>query len=354
MPRELVNLLLPTTPGAFRLFLALLVFGHHLSSFGFGKFAVYVFFALSGFWLNTMWRDRYHRARAPYRTYLVSRVWRLAPVMIVTSIITIPLLMLIGIERELLFSSNPLHLAFSTVFLLSYSYLTYVPVAPAWSLDIEMQFYLVAPVLAIALLRPALRLPLIVGAAILALVATWSLPVPTLAQYAIFFLAGMTVSATRWQPGRTLAYGSAAAVIGTLVLVTATPLAGILWGGANPGPLYAWNPLFNVVMAFVCLPYAMWTVYQKSDRADRMLADQSYIIYLLHWVAVQWFYSMAGQPVLERLAVAGIGVVAVCVSSLALWHLIDRPANRLRHAWVNSRMPTISDESASRTLATSA
>ncbi|KHL26180.1 hypothetical protein PK98_06690 [Croceibacterium mercuriale] len=354
MPLTLATLFLPTSPGAFRLFLALLVFGHHLSSFGFGKFAVYVFFALSGFWLNTMWRDRYSHARTPYRTYLVSRVWRLAPVMIVTSIITIPLLVLIGIEREVVFSSDPLHLAVSTVFLLSYSYLTYVPVAPAWSLDIEMQFYLLAPLLAVALLRPALRLPLIAGAAILALVATWSLSVPTLAHYAIFFLAGMTVSATRWQPGSTLAYGSAAAVVGTLVLVTVTPLAGILWGGANPSPLYAWNPLFNVVMAFVCLPYAMWTVYQKSDRADRMLADLSYVIYLLHWVAVQWFYSMAGQPVLERLMVAGTGVVAVCLGSLALWHLVDRPANRLRHAWVSSRMPAAGDEGSSGVLAASA
>ena len=335
--------LLPTSPGAFRLFLALLVFAHHLSSFGFGKFAVYVFFALSGFWLNTMWRERYSCARAPYRTYLVSRVWRLAPVMIVTGIITIPALLLIGFDPGVVFSGEPLHFAFSTVFLLFYSYLPFVPVAPAWSLDIEMQFYLAAPLLAVALLRPVLRLPLIAGAAILSLVTTLWWPVPTVANYAVFFVIGMVVSATSWQPSRTLAFGSALAVSGTVLLVTLSPWRDILWGGANPGPLYAWNPLFNIVMALVCLPYALWTVYQKSDRADRMLADQSFIIYLLHWVAVQWFYSLAGQPFADRLVAAALGIAAVCVGSLVVWQVIDRPANRLRAAWVTSRMPAKSD-----------
>ena len=42
------------------------------------------FFSI-GYWLQLMWDGRYRHTRGPYATYLVSRFWRLAPVMLVAS-----------------------------------------------------------------------------------------------------------------------------------------------------------------------------------------------------------------------------------------------------------------------------
>src|SRR5688572_29757476 len=100
----------PLDPGAFRLFLAMLVFVHHFSGLGLGTYAVLVFFVLSGFWLERMWGERYKATQRPYLTYMISRIWRLAPVMVLVSAITIALLPMIGTPTGTIFASDPAHL----------------------------------------------------------------------------------------------------------------------------------------------------------------------------------------------------------------------------------------------------
>lgn len=328
----------PTSPGAFRLVLALVVFVHHFSSFGFGQYAVYVFFMLSGFWLHAMWVGRYRHARRPYLTYMVSRIWRLAPVMLLVSAFTIPWLLLIGTPASLVFSTHPAHLAFSSAFLLGYAQLYYPPVGSAWSLDVEMQFYLVAPLLAALLLRvPAW--PVVLAGAVLSLVAAQGMTTPALPAYLVFFLIGMAVAARDWRPGRTLALGTALLVPAALVAITLSPWRGMLWGGASTGPLFAWNPELNIALALLTMPFAMYTVRQSSDGTDRMFADLSYIVYLAHWAGMQWFFTMAGRPVVERLGVAATCFVVVPLTSWLIWRFYDRPINRRRAAWVAGRLP---------------
>ena len=43
-------------------------------------FAVFAFFALSGYWITRVWSGRYRHTRHPYPTFIVNRWWRLAPV----------------------------------------------------------------------------------------------------------------------------------------------------------------------------------------------------------------------------------------------------------------------------------
>src|SRR5579863_217672 len=99
----------PVRPGAFRLFLALMVFVNHFSSLDWGGAAVYAFFVLSGFWIETMWTERYRHCRRPYLTYMVSRVWRLAPVMVLVSLITLALLPVVGVPMATILPGNPVH-----------------------------------------------------------------------------------------------------------------------------------------------------------------------------------------------------------------------------------------------------
>ena len=69
--------------------------------------------------------------------------------MIVVSVLTVPLLMFLEVRGAETAGTQTAHFIFSTVFFLGYAWLDYLPVAPAWSLDVEMQFYLVAPLLAL-------------------------------------------------------------------------------------------------------------------------------------------------------------------------------------------------------------
>lgn len=331
----------PVLPGAFRLFLALLVFVHHLSSIDWGAAAVYCFFVLSGFWIETMWSVKYRHARQPYLTYLASRVWRLAPTMVLVSLITLALLPLIGISQATIWVGNPLHLIVSTVLLLGYSWLPYLPVGSAWSLDIEMQFYIVAPLLALMLAISRRAAFALLGAA--ALCSVWTVlagKIYILPCYIGFFVAGMAASRLRWHPGRRIAAVSMALTVALVVGDVLSPWRGVLIGGAHPGPLHAYAPLFNLALAVALIPFAIATVHRPGDAMDRMMGDLSFIVYLQHWVAMQWFFATTGAY-MHRLAVAATGFALVLPGSWLIWRYFDRPINRMRSRWVAARLPRL-------------
>lgn len=76
---------------------------------------------LSGFWIQRMWCARYAIARSPYLTYAISRLWRLAPVMIAVSVLTVPLLMSFEVREAEIAGTQTAHFIFSTIFFLGYA-----------------------------------------------------------------------------------------------------------------------------------------------------------------------------------------------------------------------------------------
>ena len=324
------------SPGAFRLFLAMLVFVHHFSRLGLGTFAVMVFFVLSGFWLHRMWENKYRNTRAAYFTYLVSRIWRLAPVMALTSLMMLGMYEAFGIYTTETEALHPIWLAFSSIFLLGYASLPFMPVGPAWSLDIEMRFYLVAPLIAAGFARFGKTTILV--AALLATAVSLSLTTTTLlANYIVFFVLGMMASVADWRPSQRLANWSGMIAIAAVLITALSPFNELLLGGAHRGALFIYNPAYSAGLALLALPWAIATVHRPSDPADRMLADLSYIIYLQHAIAIQVFKLVDG-PFLARLEVAAASFVLVPIISWLIWRYFDRPINRRRDAWVKARL----------------
>ena len=326
----------PVGPGAFRLFLAMLVFVHHFSALGIGKYAVYVFFVLSGFWVERMWRERYSGTRAPYLTYMVSRVWRLAPAMLLISALTIVLLPFAGVPLAEVLSANPFHLAFSTTFLLGYAWLPYQPVGSAWSLDVEMQFYLLAPFVALLLHGYWQRWAVLAVTGLIALKSVYLFDVPVLPRYLFFFALGMAASRGEWRPSGRLAAASVVLFVLLVPGLALTPWRSIVLGGAHPGPMWVWNQPYNIILTLTSIPFAIYTTRQRSDAVDRAMADMSYIVYLLHWIASRWFFLEGSKH--NRIAVEGFCFVAVPLMSYVIWRWFDKPINHLRGRWVASRM----------------
>lgn len=324
------------SPGAFRLMLAMLVFVHHFSSFGIGTAAVLVFFVLSGFWLQRMWAQKYNRTKRPYLTYLVSRLWRLAPVMLLCTLAMLALDYGLGINLDKLESQNPWPVVLTSIFLVGYSWLDYMPVGPAWSLDIEMRFYLLAPLLsAVTAMRGRVVLALFCAA--LSLASFWLTERTLLANYIVFFLIGINASISDWKPSKRMAQASAALVVLSLAAVFFSPWRSLLIGGANPGPHFIYNPIFSAWLAILAAPLAIYTVHRPSEPTDRMMADLSYIIYLFHWLGVEVFQRVKGTFI-ERLEVAAICFAVIPAVSWLVWRYFDRPINRARDRWVKARI----------------
>ena len=331
-----------TGPGLLRLLLAEVVFVHHLSRFAFGKTAVYVFFSLSGFWIYQMYTRRYSKAKSPYLTYLISRIWRLLPTFLLISLLAIVFISLSGDLAYVLQKDGALHLVLSSLFIFGYNLLPAQPIVPAWSLDIEMQFYLVAPLFALALQRLPVKLAglMVAGTALVTGLAFIFWGEQFVFSYLIFFVIGMAAAAIQWKPSGRLAFSFLAILVLAVAVCLCSPWRGMLVLGAHPGPLAGYNSIANIIVAFFIFPYAIYTTRQKGFSSDGMFGDLSYVIYLLHWIGVLWLVPRMTGGIFHRVAYMGLTWVAVTAISWFIWKFYDHPINRLRSNWVSARLKT--------------
>lgn len=318
-------------PGAFRLWLALMVVLHHFTRFEFGKAPVLVFFTLSGFWIHRVWKARYSQTRDPYLTFVVSRWWRLAPIMLFASALTFAVMFAIGSDSLPVALSQPLRQAASGLFFVGYAGMPVRPVGPAWSLDIEMQFYLVAPLLAIIVQRISWILTLLFGYMAFAFGLAF-MPGVVLTSFLLFFVIGMTAAEHQWRPSpRTAIFCMRLAIILTIAILLSPWRFDMLnEHGEN------WQ-VFNILLAALLLPIALATSERVGDRIDGALGDHSYVVYLIHWPAILVFrhYDWGGAG---GYIAAGLGLLLVVGTvSYAAWRWIDAPINRMRATWVASR-----------------
>jgi peptidoglycan/LPS O-acetylase OafA/YrhL len=101
-------------------------------------------------------------------------------------------------------------------------------------------------------------------------------------------------------------------------------------------------PLNQIILALLASPVALWTVRRPSTGFDKVLADQSYIVYLVHAVAVdiltRFVPTYANDDYLSRLIIAAVTIFLVGLCCHLLWKFVDEPSNRARHRFVQARM----------------
>ena len=325
------RLLWPTSPGAFRLWLALVVVLHHVTRIEIGTAPVLVFFVLSGYWVHRVWLEQYSQTGLAWFTFLVSRWWRIVPVLLLGSLICVPLLWLVHDPDWALVAASRSRQWMSAIGVFGYALLPVRPVGPAWSLDIEMQFYLVAPLLVALVRRVSSVLVLTLGCCVFLAAMTLGAGV-TLPSFLLFFLIGMVAAERRWSPPPVLAHSSLACAIGLALAAIVLPTGhDLVREGSSE------SALFNMALGVLAIPFALATVGRKGDRTDAMLADQSYLVYMLHWPAIELLRHLPLVGVTSRFAAAFVVLAMVVVFSHFVWLWLDRPLNRVRKRWVQSR-----------------
>mgnify|MGYP003387315361 CR=1 FL=1 len=331
-------------PGAYRFLLALLVLVHHTSSLGLGAGAVYVFFCLSGYWMHTVWEKKYAQADHGYRTFIVARLIRLLPLFWLANVI--------GYAADIYtgkFSVDAwwaqmhslpklLHFAFSHLFLMGYYWLDHMAIAPAWSLVVELQFYLLLPVMVVLMRWLGWGvLPLSVAVAFL---LHGSPAFGTVFGYAFFFFLGMLASHLKWTPSARTAQASGLVTVLLVGVLIASPTThSVLVGGAGQNHTYqAWNELGNALLAVVVLPLTIWSAELKGGQGDRMLGDMSYAVYLVHAPLVSLYNLWFGQlGLLDRLPYWAAMALVVLGVSWAAWKFVDKPVMAWRDRYLLAR-----------------
>ena len=348
-------------PGTFRFILAYVVVLCHFSFVGLGKGAVYLFFMLSGYWIQQMWDREYSRTHSPYVTFIASRVWRLFPayyaalaLWVVTHAVFSPRAGLSWVE-----GFAALHFYLSHLLLLGYATLPDADklLPPIWSLDVELQFYLVAPLVIVALSRRGSsswqRLSLY-GIAAIGIAAfillyngpgRWSPLSAFLPMFLLFFLIGLQAAQSNWEPSSRLVNGGLiCAAVFTIACVAVPGTRELLIIHKIHGPLVEYNAIANMVIALMIAPYAMATVRKRVNASsrfahlDRILGNLSYEVYLLHPIVLGLMFHYFGYlPRYARVPYSAVAMLAVLPLSWLVYSLVDRPIDRVRTAWVKSR-----------------
>ncbi|MGV3588295.1 MAG: acyltransferase family protein [Adhaeribacter sp.] len=343
-------------PGFLRLVLALIVVFHHNTKYlKIGEFAVFAFFMLSGYWIHKMYKEKYNLLESPYYSFITSRWLRIYPTYIFNLLLVFLIIFVFKWSPEGLKAyqeGGDARFWFSNIALLTYNQLP-VPLmflVPAWSLDIELQFYIIFPLIFLALSRTKsvwvyLTCFLI---SVLANTVFHDIFKGTVVTGIHFFLVGSLLYVTDYKPGKSTVYISALLFLALLSVnylhpgLRANMFASnrdLMWLGMN------YHELFNTALAVVIIPILAANVKQPSPPTDRLMGNLSYDIYLFHWVlALPYNFFFAHLPFGQRLPYFFVYFLITLGGSYLIYKFIDEPVERLRKKWLKETKKPVSLE----------
>lgn len=315
--------------GALRLILALMVALSHAgvswAGYHLGVPAVVVFLLLSGYVVAAMLQPR-----PPWARFWAERAVRLLPPYY-TAWLAGVLLWWLGVDSPFLQGAHQpgLWLAGLLVIPLNYATLwpaldTFTPVPPAWSLGLEIQFYLLAPWLLAAPRR--LWGATILTAGVGALAQLGALPSDALGYRLLvgnlyIFLSG----AMLWHAGQ----GSVPHRRALMALWLWVALI-----GAVTGAMGRWGQPFVLEVTagyLVGLPLVAALARRPRTMWDDRLADLAYPLFLIHF-AVLWGLQLAGHPPSPTAPAFLLRYVLLALAAAWLVHRVaQRPWRGLRH-----------------------
>lgn len=303
--------------------LAMMVFVSHMSRWQVGTPAVTVFLMLSGYWVSRIYLERRNDG---VLSYLIGRVLRLWPMVAVAAIIAFAIQMAVR--------GAPTGSFWSTIFFLGLASRHNDIVGTVWSLDIELQFYIVLPLVMAALAlagarwKPALVIGSLLGMGLGILLGRMG--VETALLFAPAFATGIWLERSRWVPSRRLALMSLAAF--TIALFIYARLIPLDTRDLMALDITHFN-LGTLMVASTVVPFVAWNVHVKSDRRDRWLGDLSYPFYLLHFPIIYGLTLVMGHSLLMKF----LALVATILMTILVNLLIDQPMERWRRNLISAR-----------------
>jgi len=275
---------------------------------------------------------------------MISRWWRLAPVFCLCTCLSVASGFLLHRGDALHLASNLAWWARQVLIVGSNGAGTDLP--PTWSLDVEMQFYLVAPLLItlfgrIGPFSRCLTAALACGWFGFFLFRGGNFQLAHLSLFVGFFLIGVTVQMGEWKPPRPMAIGSLLIFFGITLVLAIFPATqrGVWKAGLDTAPSPFAVSLWWIIGAGVVIPFLAWNVAQESPRFDRFLGNLAYPLYLFHWIPREWYYhfSLRSDPAWRQCALLALNFLAAAAGAVIILLFVDQPSERLREGWVASR-----------------
>ncbi len=307
-----------------------------------GYLAVDFFFLLSGFVIWLTWSGRIRTGgMTSIPRFLQKRIARIWPLHLVTLGGAVALALVLGAtgrsDPQFVFSELPLHI----LLLQNWGFTRHLAWNdPAWSISAELGAYLLFPVLVTAVnwrRLPSVALLAIAGALFIGLhlamgAPTLGIDIPRygLLRCLVEFTTGSIVCAL-WLRWRDLTWGPVYAALAAVLLAAA-------WVAGAPETLVV-PAIFAATLLLLAL-----TAGKRGNlfelRWTHYLGEISYATYLSHFILWKAFkLAFVSDATAVSPAKIGLYLCLVLLSSIALYHLIERPAQRLLN-----RLPSRSRE----------
>jgi peptidoglycan/LPS O-acetylase OafA/YrhL len=133
--------------GTYRLILAFMVVFLHLGGWpGFGEYAVFTFFCLSGYLMTYIMQENYGYTGSGRKKYLINRLLRIYPLYLASALFSLLIIALLGeaYTSSLIFNlkvPNTLEEVLGNIFLIITNHKDIALVPPAWALTVEILYY---------------------------------------------------------------------------------------------------------------------------------------------------------------------------------------------------------------------
>jgi peptidoglycan/LPS O-acetylase OafA/YrhL len=311
-----------------------------LAGWAIANLGVAVFFCISGFLAYyVLWRDEKRLGHISYRYFLLRRVLRIWPAYFV--VIAAAYVHAIQVADPRADRLSGLLTFTLNMDMMSGRPWPITALTPLWSIAVEEQFYILAPVMYLALRS---RYAVTFCAAIILLsnlvrqiyISTDSGEPGNRGLYYAFytyadtFVIGALIARyylEGWRPSRTFQTWAAILVIPTLIIVARA------WGAslfppypAFAGASYAAVPLAGAIAVLTALGNNVPAMILSSV-PFRIIGTLSYSIYVVHLTAIDLARGLRSDLLIFNMAALGITVLL----GAALYFIIERPALRLRH-----------------------
>ena len=319
-----------------------------------GYLGVDIFFVISGFLITTLLlRERAKTGRISLPGFWARRARRLLPALalLVAAAATAAWVIggdvLVGIGRQVLgagtFSYNWLALASRTSY---FDSTTPELFRNLWSLAVEEQFYLVWPIVIMALVlirHRGVRLGIIIALAVGSIAAMVTLSLlgtePTRLYYGtdthsfgLAIGAALAIVAVDWSPRLLEWRRTTRLVLPVLGTVAVLGLLALSWLLAEDSPLVFQGGLVVVALLTAVAIAASVVPGSYLGRALdvlplRVVGERSYGLYLWHWPAV--VLVAAAAPALDPWLIGGIALAITVVGATLSYRFVEQPVRRL-------------------------
>lgn len=292
-------------PGMFRFILAVAVVVSHLSRVDIGRLAVLLFFFLSGYWTSRIWQEKFAATR--WARFYLSRYWRIAPLFLLVTVVAAWL--------------RQTDLKVENFTLLGVGSSAHDPTGVSWSLDVELQFYLLVPIVAALTVKAPIRT--LLGCIPLAVLGWWldmRYEVTTVAKYMPAFLFGVLTYTKSWKPSARSAHISLFAFAAFTAVTATTPF--LFSNDIDPFDQDIWA----LVWMLPLLPYVAYSLTLRSTKLDRHLGNLSYPLYLIHFPTIVLLGAILQPGLGMKVAAAGLSLIL----TVLVYVLVDRPVDALR------------------------